>query len=397
MSHTTSAPSIPITVATNGVHDNKDYDGLYESVMNFSTKLSDDKGKTGKDNSHTALSKSSSVLVNSAVQNDPVKVSGSHRNSFHGDSDLKVSRNSIDKENHHDKGLENTETAPVAPKRPIRKKKSLRTKEDLSRTSSNSSQCTDRSRSDSGVKMPMEYFSDSSEMSPRDSPGREERKYKGGDVKTNGVTKDLSKEVKSKPDVGLEKGDELDSSKFDVNKNLKKDSKSSLIMPVNAPVEESSLGMGDLNNNAETSHGIIMDIRKGGNNTTKDHCGIVELDKEEQKKPLEVQTVEFDTQTRDFKSGDFSKLCEEENKTQKVVDDLVSRKVKPGDGLVQSALLGEAAGQKLSSSLESLEDIDKILKEQVSLILNRAIVVFLVLFRLVCCSKLLCMFIQTKL
>lgn len=347
-------------MATNGHHDNKDYDGLYESVMNFST-LKEGQGqseKGGFNNNnipHKMVTKSSSVLVtSSSSQGDSVKVNGNHRNSFHGELDRKISNNSTDSQSER---MPEDDT-PVPPKRPVRKKKSLRGKEDVSRTSSNSSQVTERSRSDSGAKMPMEYFSDSSEMSPRDSPSGSGRKNIGTDNRTNDLAKGDSSEIqRTVIDVKKHK-DILEETEVKQNRVVPHDAK--ITPETNVPVSNVSKSSVDGCNDNDS--GIVMSISKGGNHELSGGKGIIELGSNDQNEPLEVQTVEFSSQERSFKSGDFNKLCAEEIQGQRYVDEYVSEKLK---SKTESKELGQALGSKLSSSLESLDDIDKILKEQV--------------------------------
>ena len=385
LSHTTSVPSLPVAMTTNGNHDNnKDYDGLYESVMNFSTLKGDKDVTRDNNNSHKGLSKSSSVLVTSTVQSDSqsIKVNGNHRNSFHGDLDMNVTKNNTEAQNNEGQD----ENAPVAPKRPIRKKKSLRTKadlqmkEDVSRTSSNSSQSTERSRSDSGAKMPMEYFSDSSEMSPRDSPAGSGRKHAGktegnvgktegnvgNDGKSYGLAKGNSPEVtRNVLDVMGNKNNGVPGD-IKVEHNKENRHGSTLIQVTNAPTSVPRVAAVV---NSETESGIIMHIGKGDSaNGVKQSNAIEELGNSgDNDEPLEVQTVEFSSQTQNFQGSDFSKLCSEEIQGQKRMDDLVGEKLKGEGTNTLQGMNGPATKSQLSASLEDLDDIDKILKEQVCL------------------------------
>lgn len=360
MSHTTSVPSIPVTMTTNGIQDNKDYDGLYESVMNFSTLKEGKDVPKNNNNSHKALSKSSSVLVTSTVQSDQVKVNGSHRNSFHGDTDKKVAKDSKDGQTN----MAQDDTVPVPPKRPVRKKKSLRTKEDLARTSSNSSQGTEKSRSDSGAKMPMEYFSDSSEMSPRDSPAGGGRKHMESDSKASKMVQGDSPEAtRNVVNINVRNNDVPEEVKVENNKEAKHSN--TIIQVTYAASTKVPKVQPEVTNNSDS--GIIMGIKGRDDHDVNQNNGIVELDADDRNEPLEVQTVEFNSQPRNFQPSDFTKLSSEDNQHQKLMADVIGRKMKvtEDDKRVPPMVNTQAAGTKLSASLESLDEIDKILKEQV--------------------------------
>ncbi|KAH3734522.1 uncharacterized protein LOC127851239 isoform X2 [Dreissena polymorpha] len=426
LTHTASVPSIPTSVETNGNHDKRDGDNIYESVMTFGIhqKYSQSSRDVSNNNNvRKPVSKSSSVLIPKS-DNDSEKANGSYRNSFHGDFDafakarvmktigdnipeeaengVKVNgniRHSIhgdfdvkSKENVGlpENGLVIDESAPVPPKRPLRKKKSMRNREDLSRTSSNSSQ--ERSRANSGVSgsLPMEYLSDCSEMSPRDSPRIDGRKLISAEdapisslesemlakwTETSAALVNQVGNVQGHPDSQGVPEKDADTVNI-VSAEVKK-------VPAYVDVQEE-------NTYPDTSK--VLTIHIGSKSESFNRHGQIEeigstMDNESQS--LEIEKANFESQTSNFKTSDFGSLCGSETESQKVVMEMLEKKLQTRDsdrvvpdrhvsdrvvydmvasdrvvsdfGACSTSLSG---GHKFSTSLESLDDIDKILKEQ---------------------------------
>ncbi|XP_052810659.1 uncharacterized protein LOC128238606 isoform X2 [Mya arenaria] len=404
LTHTTSTPSIPVSVATNGNHDNKDYDKIYESVMNFGPRLKngENNGDIRSENNnsvHKPLTKSCSVVVSRQSQGEQehVKVNGSYRNSFHGDFDMKarekpvvISDNIPEEEdtsmpkvngNHrhsvHEINVDKTiskngieripeESAPVPPKRPLRKKKSMRGKDDMAHTLSNSS--LERSRAGSGVSgnMPMEYMSDSSEFSPRDSKDRSDS--------TSSVTAGPVVRISDNGQAQVEMN-EKESGERSRSGSTSNNSNSSESLIVSAG--------GILSSNMQLQNEVLNGDLKLPSNGVAKSVGIVEIGSERgTTEDLEVESVDFNSQQTNFRSAGLDKFCGEESGRQAaVMGQLHDRLQADRDGGEQetrnehireacqgedrgSNLLGGGASQRLSSSMESLEDIDRILKEQ---------------------------------
>ena len=445
LTHTASAPSIPATVAANGNHDNKDYDAIYENVMNFGLKSNGDLHRDNN-NTHKALTKSTSVLVNrvSKVENDNVKVNGNYRNSFHGDFDVKAKDRSeviseriaeepeANKENgsfrhsvhdihfslnpehgsNHGNGIEVVqEEMPVPPKRPLRKKKSMRGKEDVSRTSSNSSQERGRANSAASGSLAMEYLSDSSDFSPRDSSSVGDRKGSVSSVKSGGpVTSIQDRLGEGSPGAlrhvedtagGGNNGVIVKSEDITVSRNVNGDQ-----------------------NSCDTDTVLGGNLKIGlNNNVVKDskHSGIVDL-WPDAGETLEVEKVEFSSHPSNFKQNTDSNFSDVDSNSQSTVVDVLENKLASKLGKISAKykdinsedmlseqplspnnqkhsftavsdkplvedvsgpergsqgsepagihgnLTGGGAAQRFSSSMESLDEIDKILKEQVRVV-----------------------------
>lgn len=342
LSQTQSVPSIPVSVATNGNQDSKDFDSIYESVINFDTNLKnstpDIRKAENKENNNTLVrdleAKHAETRAGSMISEVP-KTNGSYGDSKHITVDQKF-------------GAE----TPDPPKRPVRKKRSMRhNRDDLSRQSSGSSQ----GKPENKTKMPMEYLSDSPEMSPRDQIHDIERKS-SAEKSPDLQLKNAESENETKQNGICESDSKLSQPEnFEAVNDLS--SESCFVKSV-ADFSEHSLPLSE-----ELSKEISF-LRIG---TEKDNTGIgkiSEVGESSSKTDLEVERTDFESQKRNFGKADFQSLCQEESENQTVVEDYIAEKLKckdfPSD--TNTRTLGS---QKLSTSVESLEDIDKILKEQV--------------------------------
>lgn len=344
LSHTQSTPSIPVCVATNGRHDSNDFDSIYDNVINFDTKLKNsapDVTKTdNKENNNTLIQELSTKGNGSEIKIGNILTSVPKTNGCHSDDILVNSDDKI------------AETA-VLPKRPVRKKKSLRKiRDDVSRHSSGSSQ----SNPETAAKMPMEYLSDSPEMSPRDNSHRSENVSSAEaspDLNVRNEMQTTQVNAINDTTVSSRKHSQVVSkSEHQVQSHLVKNisavSEHSLPVTDNETKELTTLQIGV--QNKSTASGGVAIIEIGDNENTMDS-------------ELEVQRTDFESQKINFGKVDLQNLFTEESDNQKVVDKYLEETLKSEDSNDNvSELVG---AKKLSISMESLEDIDKLLKEQV--------------------------------
>ncbi|XP_060588380.1 uncharacterized protein LOC132743826 isoform X2 [Ruditapes philippinarum] len=342
LTHTQSVPSIPVSVSTNGLQDDRDYDSIYDSVINFDTNLKNRAAEVrvveNKENNNTfkQIPKEKSDSFTDSVLSEVSKTNGDSKYT-NGDAKIQFE-------------------VPDPPKRPVRKKKSMRkNRDDLSRQSSGSSQGNTENVT---TKMPMEYLSDSPEMSPRDnlhyaestcSSEKSPELHMKNTEKENAV---VQQHVTDENVSGV-KSEPVSVTEIPVESNLVK-----IVTEVSEhsvpPTEElsreiTSLKIGIQDENA--SSGRMNKITEIGG------------DEEISKTDLEVEKVDFDSQKCNFGTLNFQTLCNEETESQTIMENYLEEKLKSKS--VATNVVKESFGaQKLSTSLESLDDIDKLLKEQ---------------------------------
>lgn len=341
LSHTQSVPSIPVSVSTNGLHDNRDYDSIYDSVLNFDTNLKNSSSEMRVvENKENNNSFKAPKAKSDGISTDSVLSEVSKTNSCYGDN----------KHVNGDEKIENN--VPVAPMRPVRKKKSMRqNRDDLSRQSSGSSQ---GNTENTMTKMPMEYLSDSPEMSPRDNlncagstcSSEKSPKLNTKNAENDSVVKHESV-VKSEP-VSV---NEIPAESVMV-KTVTEVSEHSVPSTEEFSREITSLKIG------------IQDQNENSGNVNK----ITEIgeDKKISEMDLEVERVDFESQKRNFGKANFESLCNKETENQTKIEHFLEEKLKSKPA-VRSVVEKTVGAQKLSTSLESLDDIDKLLKEQVNI------------------------------
>ena len=265
---------------------------------------------------------------------------------------------------------------PVPPRRPVRKKRSSRGRNDMPEKVA-----TERYKQTLG-KMAMEYSSSSPDISPRLSGTAAQimtQQNLSDQTQSGKVHSDASKSSNNvKTRLGIseenkavtdkeEQNDVLNSSNSSEVSNVSKHSTSSKC--------DSSVD--------ETSRDITLLIgRKEISNQSK----IIEIGTEDSNKDLEVERVDFDSQKRNFKKPNLHGSCfidtlakdhGENNLRKSKVDEVISVKNKEefsGSELQVSEdpVMGQDSESetslRASKSLESLEDIDRLLKQQVGIL-----------------------------
>ncbi|XP_053396866.1 uncharacterized protein LOC123552802 isoform X2 [Mercenaria mercenaria] len=341
LTHTQSVPSIPVSVSANGNQNNKDFDSIYDSVINFDTNLKNSTSyirvADNKENNNT--SKRASKERSDSFKAESVLSEVQKANGCHGDS------------KHVNGNTEIENKAPVPPKRPVRKKRSMRqNREDLSRQSSGSSQ----GKTEATTKMPMEYLSDSPEMSPRDHVHYAESNSsseKSPDLNMKNVENETSAKHVTCENECKEQSKILPESEIQVESVMFK-SVSKVSEHSAPPNEELSREISSL------KIGIQNDVHQGSVKITE-----VGGDEKISELELEVEKTDFDSHKRNFGQVNFQKLCQEETENEKVMENYLEEKLK-SKSVASNAVTETVGAQKLSISTESLDDIDKLLKEQ---------------------------------
>ncbi|KAL4232551.1 hypothetical protein ACF0H5_007242 [Mactra antiquata] len=335
LTHTLSAPSIPTTVSTNGHHDrhddDKDYDSIYENIVNF--------------NANSKLSSDGNIKLENKENNNVVKVEDI--------SEQKVDEpkvlTEIPKENvlanHSSKDVKSEgekETFVEPPKRPIRKKKSLRqAREEVVKLSSSVPVSNEAKTS-----MPMEYLSDSPEMSPRENDRKIVRNDSVKKVSEGVHAGNVNHQTNGENDTKLTSSKVADSSESKIE-SISDENVQSLPPQKESAREITTLKLGLSDNDSNFSKPQIVEIGSETNGSVND---------------LEVEKVEFSSQKRNFKHGDIQTLYTEESNNQKVMENIYAERVKQLE--LSDTRIPDVAGAAQSVSMESLEDIDKILREQ---------------------------------
>ena len=263
---------------------------------------------------------------------------------------------------------------PVPPRRPVRKKRSARGRNDLIE------KVTTQGNKENG-KMPMDYSSSSPDMSPRQTGShghvmtqpileREERqsevssKLHSEGPKLNGVlTIQGAKELNGNKE-NIDIVDQKEKLNTRNSSGVSNGSKHSSHSKFESSNEESPRDMPLLiRPNVVSNKGIIEEIGTDNN-----------------EKELEVERVEFDSQKRNFQKPNLHGSCFEDNVNEKVhsyvKQTLKSDEKNVSSERVEKSRLFEQKGTKElteeekssasnSRSLENLDDIDRLLKQQV--------------------------------
>ena len=266
---------------------------------------------------------------------------------------------------------------PVPPRRPIRKKRSARGRNDLIE------KVTSQGNKESVGKMPMDYSSSSPDMSPRQTGSH-------GHVITQPILEREEKqsEVSSKlhseqPKLngvlaiqGVKEIKELNGNKENidiVDQREKLNTRNS--SGVSTGSKHSSHSKFE-SSNEESPRDMPLLIRP---NVVSNKGKIEEIDADNNEKELEVERVEFDSQKRNFQKPNLHGSCFEDNVNEKV-HSYVKQTLESDEKNVFSeradkSQLSEQKGTKElteeekcssnSRSLENLDDIDRLLKQQV--------------------------------
>lgn len=274
--------------------------------------------------------------------------------------------------------------APAPPRRPLRKKKSSRGRNDMPE------KVPTQDYKQTLGQMAMEYSSSSPDMSPRQTGS-------GLGAATNMTQQNEAEQNQS--NVQQENSKRIIGDKDNVNcgeesKVIVNISEPEVVLISSSSSEISPVSKHSSNNKCDTSsEGPPRDISLFlGRNEFSNQSKIVELGAEENDKDLEIEKVEFDSQTRKFEKPDLHSACFEDTFVNEKVqsylakskfDDIDSGEiVEEPKSLVSDLLVSDktligresetelTASASKSRSLESLEDIDRLLKQQVIVIKN---------------------------
>ena len=356
-------------MAANGHHENSvDYDLITQKVINFDTNITrsvDNLNQNGNSNKGNTENKAGRQESSAKYATEDIKRTQSEvkPNGYYGN------HVSIDERHMSD-----------PPKRPVRKKKSVRGQQDLGEKTSGSSQ--------SSQKPLMEYQSDSSEASPRVAPPKPPPPKVGNapivDIGAglSSVSKNVSEEkpVTQSYTHGSEDSatDMLsERAKLERQRRLLSDSSKSQTSEEKASAELKLKPVTSISD--DFSREITLSLSKDTNKVLTN--GIVDLNETDSSRELEVERVNFDTQTRNFKAYDNRNFQEAtdlpETNVQRYLNEKEASSKIPLELVEKSVLSTEDNHEQLSEdrslenvrkhslSLESLEDIDRLLKEQV--------------------------------
>ena len=256
---------------------------------------------------------------------------------------------------------------PVPPRRPLRKKRSARGRNDLIE------KVTSQGNNENGGKMAMEYSSSSPDMSPRQT----------GSVvptRTRQITTLEENQSISEQSEALKKLNHYPESVdiMEQKKNINASSSSG----VSSVSKHSSHSKFD-SSSEESPRDITLMISR--TDVLLNKGKIVEIGGQDSENELEIERVEFDSQKRNFQNPNLHSSCFEDDVMNENVQSYLQQTLKPGmktmaaDSACNSAV-SEAKSSKdsvvtgkdkdkisasNSRSLENLDDIDRLLKIQV--------------------------------
>ena len=254
---------------------------------------------------------------------------------------------------------------PVPPRRPVRKKRSSRGRNDMPERV-----VLERNKQTLG-KMAMDYSSSSPDISPRLSgtitqqnmPGRKLSGTLLNEASTNSESVKFSNGQSEGKKTMTGKEEDIN---FSVS-NISNVSKHFTSSKCNSSTEEPSRDIS------------LLVGRKEISNQSK----IIEIGSEDSGKELEIERVDFDSQRRHFEQPNLMSSCftdtlakgdSSDNLKHSKIDELISGKTEEKSTRSEQLISeGQIMGQDSNSetllrpsrSLESLEDIDRLLKQQV--------------------------------
>ena len=413
LTHTNSEP-LPLNIVSNGNYSKQN--GTLSVFKNSSHgDIDTDRGDAGQgQNGNKVQGYISDDFANlrSTETKSCVNLSTTQSNVNSGKSDMIGNEQETSKcrsvENVNNNSDRQTSEGPLPPKRPVRKKRSARGRNDLHE------KVIIQSKESLG-KMPMEYSS-SPDISPRlnsahtvsteiqknvedyQNMSKGARSLTSSNVDTDVTDKESGYKAPMKKDS------------MDDNVLMNKENKDKAVVSKEY-VGNAITSMGSDNGlvnklepsevlNSSNSSGISSGSKHSpdnkfdssceespkdialliGRNVTSNKSKIIEIGNEDNKKEIEVERVDFDSQKRNFEKPNFSSSCFEDSIANDKVQSYLTQTVKSDTSILDKRDQSEPVMSKSpldrgdknnysvcqSRSDESLDDIDRQLKQQVS-------------------------------